>query len=274
MAIKKPGTYAPLSSYYFDDVAIMEAGEDAELLFVRMLAYASRQIEMEGHIPKPVVQARLGILPRYESGHDTGHGTGQVPGTDALSRADKLVEVGLLDEEDDGYQIVSWLRWNKSAEEANRTRAADRKRKRRQRAEKKKKEARKSGQGTGQRTGQDAGQPQKSGDHNTEYKTHNSRGEPLAFEEFYNAYPKKVDRLRALPAWKAVIKKKLATEQQLIEAAKTYAKQMGNTDKRYIKAPASWLNAGSWENDPSEEASSTQGPTQPHVIMADELPMY
>lgn len=130
MAIRKPGTYAPLSSYYFDDVAIMEAGEDAELLFVRMLAYASRQIEHEGFIATAVLVSRLGILPRYVSGTDTGKGGGMVPGTDALSRAQRLCEVGLLTQVDGGYQINSWLRWNKSAEEAHRVRSSDRARKR------------------------------------------------------------------------------------------------------------------------------------------------
>lgn len=130
MAIRKPGTYAPLSSYYFDDVAVMEAGEDAELLFVRMLAYASRQIEHEGFIATAVLVSRLGILPRYVAGTDAGTDGGIVPGTDALSRAQRLCEVGLLTQVDGGYQINSWLRWNKSAAEANRVRSSDRARKR------------------------------------------------------------------------------------------------------------------------------------------------
>ena len=123
MSRKKPGIYAPLSAYYFDDVAIMEAGEDAELLYVRMLAYAARQIEREGFIPEQVVLSRLGILPVV------GTGGGNGGGSDAGTRAGKLVESGLLEKVDGGYRIRSWLKWNRSAEEVESTRQKDRDRK-------------------------------------------------------------------------------------------------------------------------------------------------
>ena len=91
MAKQKPGIYVPLSAYYFDDVAIMEAGEDAELLYVRMLAYAARQIEREGFIPEQVVLSRLGILPGVgnEGGNGGGNGGGNEGGSDAGTRAGK-----------------------------------------------------------------------------------------------------------------------------------------------------------------------------------------
>lgn len=128
MAMKRPGIYAPLSAYYFDDAAIMEVGEDAELLYVRMLAYAARQMEFEGFISDRVILTRLGIMPR-ESGNGTGNGTGNVPGTDAGSRAGLLAEYGLLTREEGGYRISGWLKWNKSAAELGKERARDRQRK-------------------------------------------------------------------------------------------------------------------------------------------------
>ena len=124
MAMKRPGIYAPLSAYYFDDAAIMEVGEDAELLYVRMLAYASRQMEFEGFISDRVILTRLGIMPR-----ESGNGTGNVPGTDAGSRAGLLAEYGLLTREEGGYRISGWLKWNKSAAELGKERARDRQRK-------------------------------------------------------------------------------------------------------------------------------------------------
>lgn len=128
MAMRRPTAYVPLSTLYFDDDAIMEAGEDAELLFVRMLAYAARIPQTEGFIADRVVLSRLGILPR-ESGNGTGTDAGTVPGTDAGSRAGKLVEVGLLTREPGGYRIRSWLKWNRSAAESSREQARDRYRK-------------------------------------------------------------------------------------------------------------------------------------------------
>ena len=128
MAMKRPGIYAPLSAYYFDDAAIMEVGEDAELLYVRMLAYAARQMEFEGFISDRVILTRLGIMPR-ESGNGTGNGTGNVPGTDAGSRAGLLAEYGLLTREEGGYRISGWLKWNKSAAELGKERSRDRQRK-------------------------------------------------------------------------------------------------------------------------------------------------
>ena len=127
MAKQKPGIYVPLSAYYFDDVAIMEAGEDAELLYVRMLAYAARQIEREGFIPEQVVLSRLGILPVVGTGGGNEGGNGG--GSDAGTRAGKLVESGLLEKVDGGYRIRAWLKWNRSAEEVESTRQKDRDRK-------------------------------------------------------------------------------------------------------------------------------------------------
>lgn len=124
MAMKKPGIYAPLHAHYFDDTAIMEAGEDAELLYVRMLAYASRQMELEGYLSDRVITSRLGIMPRMED-----DGTGIVPGTDAGSRAGTLAGVGLLTRTGSGYRISGWLKWNKSAEEMDKERKRDRARK-------------------------------------------------------------------------------------------------------------------------------------------------
>lgn len=118
MAMRKPGPYAPLSAYYADDEAIMAAGEDAELLYIRMLAYAARTPTTEGWISDAVVTSRLGILPRSDEA-----------GTDAGSRAGKLAESGLIIREGTGWRIRSWLRWNRSAEEMGRERVRDRNRK-------------------------------------------------------------------------------------------------------------------------------------------------
>ena len=116
MARKKPGAYAPLSAYYADDDKIMEVGEAAELLYVRMLAYCARTPKTEGFVTKAQVRSRLGIV-----------ATGAED--DAETRAERCADAGLLVREGEGYRIVSWLRWNLSAEEVERVRTQDRNRK-------------------------------------------------------------------------------------------------------------------------------------------------
>lgn len=110
MARKKPGAYVALSAHYADDDRIMAAGEEAELLYVRALAYCARTPKTEGHLTFAQVKTRLGL-------------------DGAESRAETCAEVGLLTRTDTGYQIASWLKWNLSAEEIDRVRAQDRNRK-------------------------------------------------------------------------------------------------------------------------------------------------
>jgi len=80
------------------------------------------------------------------------------------------------------------------------------------------------------------------------------------FERFWNAYPKKVDKADARRAYLSVIRKKLATPEQMIAAAQHYAVEQSGNARRYIKNPATWLNKGSYANDP--DPGSTSGPTQ------------
>lgn len=110
MARKKPGAYVALSAHYADDDRIMAAGEEAELLYVRALAYCARTPKTEGHLTHAQVKTRLGL-------------------DEAESRAETCAEVGLLVRTDTGYAIASWLKWNLSAEEIERVRAQDRNRK-------------------------------------------------------------------------------------------------------------------------------------------------
>lgn len=79
-------------------------------------------------------------------------------------------------------------------------------------------------------------------------QTKNSRGEPPEFVTFYeDAYPKKVDRIKALAAWKKAVK--IVDPQLLIERARRYGELSKGKDLKYVKAPSSWLNAGSWDNE-------------------------
>lgn len=107
---KGNGPYAPLGcSYYLDD-AIMAAGERAEVLFCRGLAFSSNA-DADGYITdRQLIPLGIGL-----------------PGLQ--QRAESLVREGIWERLDGGYQIRSWLKWNKSAEEIGRHLKRDRERK-------------------------------------------------------------------------------------------------------------------------------------------------
>lgn len=73
------------------------------------------------------------------------------------------------------------------------------------------------------------------------------------FAEFYSAYPRKADRRKAERAYQTA--RKLATHAVLLAAARAYAAEKAGTDVQFIKLPASWLNAGSWENTKPPDAA-------------------
>jgi hypothetical protein len=75
------------------------------------------------------------------------------------------------------------------------------------------------------------------------------------FEEWYEQYPKHADKSDALRAYRAVIKKKLATPDQLLAAAIRHRAERTGQDQKFTKNPATWLNKQSWLNDPANSAA-------------------
>ncbi len=71
------------------------------------------------------------------------------------------------------------------------------------------------------------------------------------FDEFWEAYPKKMAKGQAKKAWsKAFI---LDHPKEIVDAAKRYAKAQEGKDKQFIPYPASWLNAERWKDEPEEQ---------------------
>jgi hypothetical protein len=70
----------------------------------------------------------------------------------------------------------------------------------------------------------------------------------LQFEEFWNYYPKKVDKGAALRAFRKAAKNEDVT--LVIDGAKRYAEDPNLPEKQFIKNPATWLNAEAWNNGP------------------------
>lgn len=118
---KRPGRYAALAADYYDDPAIIAVGPDAELWYLRALAWCANHPETDGVIPLEVALYRLGI-------------------PDAMSRVITCDSHGLVAKNDDSVSVTSWVKWNDSwrdiQERTESKRAAARARKARERARK------------------------------------------------------------------------------------------------------------------------------------------
>lgn len=107
--IRRNGSFAPLSAHYYDDDAVIAAGEKAEVLFTRGLAFAARK-PADGFIS------------------DLQLTTFRLPGV--KGRAQALVDVGLWVRVDGGYQVAAWLKHNASKAEIEEKQRKDAARKR------------------------------------------------------------------------------------------------------------------------------------------------
>lgn len=107
---KRLGPYAKLSATYYRDDALMAAGEAAEVLFCRSLAFCA-ETPSDGYITeRQVVLLAVGLRKVDE-------------------RVKALVEHGIWEKKDGGYVVRQWLKWNRSADEAGMVRRQDRDRK-------------------------------------------------------------------------------------------------------------------------------------------------
>ncbi len=112
--------HVQLAVDYHEDDRIIEAGEKAELLYVRCLAFCKRSWETDGFITD-------GQLARVVGAGLTG----------VKASTKRLVDLGLLERvESDllgtgkGYQVRAWLKWNPSKADIAAKRRADVDRKR------------------------------------------------------------------------------------------------------------------------------------------------
>lgn len=107
--------HVQLDADYYEDWKIIEAGEKAEVLYTRSLAFCKKNWRTDGFIAESQVARTFGA---------------GLPGIPA--RVKRLVEVGLWERvEDDlfgngkGYRVVAWLKRNPSAAEIEAARRAD-----------------------------------------------------------------------------------------------------------------------------------------------------
>lgn len=82
------------------------------------------------------------------------------------------------------------------------------------------------------------------------------------FAEWWTQYPKKVKKLDAEKAYRAALKRRVTPKELLdgLQRQKAAWKAKG-TELQYIPYPATWLRAGSWEDELDADMSNTQAPT-------------
>jgi len=226
---KSKGAYTPLAAQYYLDDAILEAGPEAELLFVRCLSFLA-SIPTDGFITErqmKVVGVGLRNMPR---------------------RVETLLGVGLLEASPGGFVARSWLKWNKSADEIGKLLARDRERKSSKPAE----------EGTNSDLIPSGFQTDSSYQSSTEqYSTEQSTKDkdipaPAAleseFSEAWNCWPKKVERKQALARFKVAAKKRGATElkNDIVLFGAAYS---STTEKKFVPALGAWLNGERWTDE-------------------------
>ena len=69
------------------------------------------------------------------------------------------------------------------------------------------------------------------------------------FDEFWNAYPRKVGKKKARTKYATAIKA-AGDEQSVIDGAKRLASDPNLPDKQFIPHPTTWLERGGWDDEP------------------------
>ena len=65
---------------------------------------------------------------------------------------------------------------------------------------------------------------------------------------FWQSYPRRIAKIAAFKAWLKALKM-VSSAQELIDGAKRYAIYISGGDLQFVKHPATWLNAGCWEDE-------------------------
>lgn len=94
--VRRNGSYAPLSAHYYKDDAIAEVGVKAELLYVRGLAWCADVLK-DGFISDTALSRFVSV---------------GIPGAQALAKKLDAAGLWIRDDDEGGYWVKSWEKWN------------------------------------------------------------------------------------------------------------------------------------------------------------------
>ena len=69
-------------------------------------------------------------------------------------------------------------------------------------------------------------------------------------EQFWELYPRRVSKKYAMTVLERIRKSGEVPFEVLLSAVKVYGRSVVGKDMKYVAHPASWLNAGRWDDDP------------------------
>lgn len=235
-----PGNYVPLDVNYARDAGVRLAGPNAELLFIRGLAYAK--------------SARTcGFIPSYDL-PVVGIGLKGVP---TAVRA--LVRERLWLEVEGGWRIRSWGKWNGtddafhdersgSGTKGNHVRWHVKEGKSDPECEWCSESSPESlpeslseslSDPTANRKGREGKE--------REERTPSSAAADDAFDDFWKLYPKKVGKQDARRVWDR--KTRTTDPTDIIAGLRRYLPIYGQADPQFIPHPSTWLQQGRWEDE-------------------------
>jgi hypothetical protein len=241
-------------AYYYDP-ALLRAGEQAEVLFCRGLAYCGG-VESAGVIDKTVLPMLVPTKPQ--------------------ARADALVREGLWLDEGTHYRIRSWEKLQDEHDVAAEKRRKDRERQREHRRKAREDASRVDVPPVSRDMSRDSHAPNSDGhdvDVEGEVEKNTSsrkRDEPEGFAAFWMAYPRKIGKGAAVKAYAKALKD--ATPAQLLAAASEFARERAGQDEKFTPHPSTWLNAQRWEDEtaaPMDKRAAWLA-AHPHIDPADE----
>jgi len=199
---------------------VIEAGNSAMGLWVRAGAWCSAHLT-EGALPKHMI-GTLGAQARD---------------------AKRLVEAGLWEQTDVGFQFRDWSEYQPSKKQVEADKEANRERQRRFRERRRNTDS------------DDVTNGGSNGVTNGVTNTAPTRPDPTIkkkerveydaeFLDWWKLYPRKADKGHAAKAYRAA--RKIASAETLSGAAVVFSRKMSDTDPKYIPYPGKWLNGQQW----------------------------
>lgn len=86
----------------------------------------------------------------------------------------------------------------------------------------------------------------------------NDRAYTSDYGDFWEVFPRKINKPGAFKAWNAALKRGV-TQAQIFNALERYVHEVKDTDPKWIKHPATWLNSDPWDNEtPTSKPISAQ----------------